>query len=219
MNPRSVKLPKELTDWAETIIPTVEFNKSLMDLHNDLKKDLSQFEQLMMRVTAYLRDANGKISIVPAMFADTPETTNDKAFMMKGLGVKVHEEMNKIDIDHRPQLMYVILQSEAWVSMKKTEKEVTENFVQPSKYPDRQEAIVSTGVTLDGRTNMAMTVFKRNKPKGDVTIVQEQSMMYSSDSDYSAVESPLISAFMQGYGLSFTHDYDERHKDKNTKSN
>lgn len=130
------------------------------------------------------------------MLAEIPD---DKRTAFYQLG----EKLAKSDKIH-PIMVFLI--TEAWVRTFSKKEDIPKDG-RIAGYGDKQEVVVVSGMTIDGRFNMATISVKRDK--GDHMFLGKVTLLkYSPKEKFG--EAPLLEAFHQGWRHEFLRRMNER---------
>lgn len=136
-----------------------DFNKEMRELVDiemkSLEKgDVDGVQPKLLVICSKDGKPNGELERAIVVIAGGEEfnDSDTKYKIFQGLGAKFADEGFNV--------LCVYQITEAWVSQR-TEKDMEGKFVPPSQDPNRGEAIIVAGMTIDGRTNMSSVLFKR----------------------------------------------------------
>lgn len=112
--------------------------------------------------------------------------------MMHMLGAKFYDEYGTKG-KHPVALFFT---SEAWTRGIKPGED-PETAVRPSQSPDRQEVLITAGLTIDQRTNMAMISMERDKDNN--IVLGGASVTPWKEGSASKIDAALPRSFYEGY--------------------
>lgn len=182
------KMREIMDTFAKKKLSTREFNKLLKEAANVAQLTINKEHptSYMTTATVFGEKENGKREIVAIGFAELGE---DRQKVFSGLGMKIAEEniINPVAI---------FLSTEAWV---RHYAEGDDTSKKPSDFPDKQEALITAGMSFDGRANMATDQIIRLK---DNTMSISDSTNYSFyEKGKKSVEPYILGNFFVGYML------------------
>lgn len=178
---------------AQSFISNDEFNELLRD---SIKMDQEYFDSgeqtgfIPQLKIIGLKGDDGKR--VATLIVLTDLTDDNKYDLMMSIGVKF-----ALEGQHAP--VCALFTTEAWVRTYTPEEQRGENFKQPSAYPDKQEALITSGLTIDGRANMATT--KINRLKGNVISLGTSHILEYDPKERQGVDPQILRKFFLGYML------------------
>lgn len=135
-----------------------------------------------------------------AVFFDLPPTFKERARAMTGLGAKAADDISYKDGKFQGAIVSIFFASEVWIKMFKGKE--PKNPKLPSEYPDRREAIVIIGRTIDGRTNMATVHLSRDKKDNIMPKLERTDYYGKSELEQ---QQPILEAWWEGYALAFVN--------------
>lgn len=132
-----------------------------------------------------LNDNEDGWNIDLAVFEEFDENRYD---LLGGLGVKYGQ-------DQKP-VVAAYLVSEVWVSVQDPRERAAhpDNCIAPSEDPDRKEAVIVCGMTLDLHTKMMVAIIEREQGKATLQLEDRQA---------SLVESPLLKQFFRYFAMAY----------------
>ncbi len=184
---------------GERVYATELFNERLHTHHEIERKGFlakpeeQRIPKLVVIVQKVKEDKTTEEEVIICAFGGGFEDTDSKYKVMMGLGAKIAEQNIKFPL-------LVFLQSEAWVSIPKQTQEQVKNgdYIQPSKDPNRTEAIITAGMTIDGRTNFAMSTIIPKTEKARF-LSEPNYMDYKVGAKGIESHSDLLKQFWLGY--------------------
>lgn len=187
MKPKN-KSNQEILEEGRQLISDSEFNELL---HEGITTDQKYFEtnnvdSFIPQMKIYgIKDNKGKREVSLVQLVNFNK--EDKIDMIRTVG----EEYYK----NKHVAVVIFLTTEAWVSGSIDEKGKPV-YQQPSDDPKKQEALITAGLTIDGRSNMSTT--KLNRLGKDNVIALGDSIFndYGSESE---IEPFLLRNFYLGY--------------------
>jgi hypothetical protein len=182
---------------VEKVIPTTEFNALLGKVSGNFEKLIGKTKMrslapmLLIFLTGH--DSDGKRTEVPMMLTSLPDG-DEKRKLLFAVGGQI--------ADKGLQMVACFMACEAWVkTMTQIEgwRSKSIGLQQPSKCPDRTEAVVIWGRTIDSRTNMAFA--KLGRGKGDMIKLGRWDTIEckSSQGKGESVEDNMLSHLFAGY--------------------
>lgn len=117
------------------------------------------------------------------------EDTDKKWETFRAMGFKFAEE------NHNVIAIYQC--TEAWVSQQ--EKKEDGSFQRPSEDPNRMEAIILAGLTVDGRSNLATIPFERVTKDKIIFTKTAQVFKYDEKAEDQQFQNNLLGEFFKGY--------------------
>lgn len=188
-------------DLGRQLIDDDEFNRRLQAFIGWARKVMHGRDALAPHLFVLSRSKDGFDMIVVVLDVDLDVETKYQTLL--NTGIRVARE----NPDLQPAVVFMV--SEAWVSRQMD--------TLPADAPDRQEVVLVSGVTIDGRSNMATITIRRTGANamhpGRVSL-----MPYSAEnSDILGSSQPnkLIMAFLQGLVLSWLSRYQAKKSNLN----
>ncbi len=185
---------------GERVYSTEEFNKALHEQHEIertqfLRTPLEQrVPKLIIMTRVKGKDDKLENQIIVCAIASGFEDAETKHKMMIGLGAKIAEQGIRFPVA-------VYLHSEVWISSSDKEKIESGTYTPASEDPNHSEALMTTGMTIDGRVNMAQSAIK-TKAENKVRFLMEPLYMdYSVKNKDMEWESTLLKEFWKGYSM------------------
>lgn len=182
---------KNLDEAAQEVIADEEFNE-VMETELDSIMAEKDLEEVSQRLLIYTRSkSSDELSLIPVVFGGgMPDDSEERQKVMFGLGSKLAEEHFYADeVADNP--VAVIFVTEAW-----TIDHELEPGKRVSEHDDRKEVVVVTGMTIDGRTNVAMLNIERDSKK-KLKLTLDKFMPHRPGTK-SKMESNLLKAFFGG---------------------
>lgn len=194
-------LNRQFREVARKIIPDNEFNTQLRELMNSqlkyaMKPEVNGFMP-EIHVFGIIKNETGKRK--HGQFLILNENFNDKKYEIIHAMGKDFAGMNNT---FPPCMLFMV--SEAWVASyeSKDEQAIKDGtFIRPANRPDKKEVLVVAGLTVDGRSNMAIAEIIRN-PNGKLTGLINTS--YTADyvnDDKKDGKNNLLEEFLRGYTM------------------
>lgn len=167
-------------------------DKSLFDKYLEMNfetvqeafRDNPHYQLIPSLMICTLND-DGGWNIDLCVFEEFNENRYD---LLGGLGVKYGQ-------DQKP-VVAAYLVSEVWVSVQDPEERAAhpDNCVAPSEDPDRKEAVMVCGMSLDLDAKMMVAIIERD---------EEKATLQLEDGQASLVESPLLKQFFRYFAMSY----------------
>ena len=186
--------------YKKYLLPTKEFNANLDDFARNedriLKDNDGKGFLIKLLVVFKTKDSSKKHLAVVGVGGDIDwGNSTVRRISMFGLGDKFQQD------GEYPLAAYLV--SEAWVSTAR--KDVDVKDIIPSEDPNRTEAMIIAGLTIDGRSNLLSRTFTRINEK----IVFDESPpflnKYSKKEDKLA-RNMLVEQFFKGFFLGLLKD-------------
>lgn len=179
---------------AKELVDDKKFNELLHEVVEQDRSYLSQEEEtdFMPQLMVFgSKDETGKMPLtiigLPGLDEDNKQDalmTAGSTFCEKGLYSPVA----------------IFMSSEAWMGSLQP-KDGDDEPIMPSEDPQRQEVIVTSGLTVDKRTNMAVTKITRVGEAGIISLGTTQYHEYNGKPN---IDVRLLSLFFVGYALAMT---------------
>lgn len=133
---------------------------------------------------------NGELERAIVMMVNPDFEDSQKKFdTFQAMGYKFAEDNRNV--------IAVFQISEAWVSQQ--EKNESGEFMRPSEDPNRAEAIIVAGLTVDGRSNFSATSFEKVTDKKVIFTKTPQVFKYDPDAKNQEFQNNLLGEFFKGY--------------------
>lgn len=144
-------------------------------------------EEIMPKIFLVMnRHVDGKRVIALGLI---PEMGEDRFNMFFGIGKKFGAG--------KEQIVAALFASTAWMGPPSELMPGDKEYVRPSEHPNRQEALVIGGMTIDGRSNMGTASYKKI---GDSYMFGSPVIMkYTKNHKDGQTESDLLKSFFEGY--------------------
>jgi hypothetical protein len=147
-------------NMAQGLITDEEFDQELKKFFErdvesyEAPEDMNEPSQMQKVLALGMKEKEDRPLYYIAIHSG-PEWDDDdtKHKAMQGLGVKLYEDKFK------PVVMFHA--SDVWVSKQSSEERAS--GLRPKDDPNHEDAILMCGMTLDGRTNMAIAMVKEGK--------------------------------------------------------
>jgi len=186
---------------GEKIFTTQEFNDGLVTHHEIERKQFlsNPMEERMPKLIIVIRKKHeGKLSDEVIIFAivDSFRDEKTKYETMFKIGQEVANKGYKFPV-------VVYLHSEAWMSFV-TDREKFKNgdFIMPRDDPNHAEVLITTGMTIDGRTNVSSSEIITSQNKKARFLLEPSYTKYQTDSKNNNT-SDLMKRFWVGYTTNF----------------
>jgi hypothetical protein len=168
----------------------------LMLINETVSKDsLKSYMPIMRAITK--KDFHQPLQEIVIGFGDMPSDAQERFKLMMGLGAKLWDERKTTGA-----VVALVFTSEAWIKkMTKNEwKEWAKTEKRVADEAEKEEAIVTYCLTIDGRRAMAVHSINRDK---DSTITGVDLKYYAPyrDSANQPIESDLLNNFFKGMTL------------------
>lgn len=186
---------------AERMFSTERFNKELRTQHNIAREIFlgDPMEETLPKLIIITRTRNKKEKVTYGVIVCALANFNEdnKYKMLEGLGAKIAENGIKYP-------MAVFQQSEAWVSnggSGVSQEDIDSgNFIRPKDDPNHSEILMTAGMTIDGRCNMASSLIMNVKGKKARFLAEATYGDFDkTKSKDSGFDSPLLKRFWIGY--------------------
>lgn len=169
--------------WAQKYLSDEGFTKHFLDAKDFAKKTFEEKSEVTMMFIAHLYHPDtDEWTMAPIMFADWPPPGGRKYDAMFGLGAEIADRFP----DH--MMMAVVQVSEAW--MVQYPKDTTdmrdgpylpEGTPMPSEHPDRIEALIIDGCTMDQRKSFCSIQIKRDENEKFTGWGEETQKLYDPE--------------------------------------
>lgn len=178
-------------NMAQALITDEDFDQELKKFFErdvegyEAPEDMNEPSQ-MQKVLALGMPEKGERPLYYIAIHSGPEWEDDKIKhrAMEGLGMQLHEHKFK------PVVMFHA--SDVWVSRKYEEHK---KGLMPRNDPDHEDAILMCGMTLDGRTNMAIAFVKDGK------LEAPQFNYFKDQKDGNRSEDFILRSIYRGYAM------------------
>lgn len=184
---------------GERVITSEEFNEGLHKHHEIERGEFLRqpLEERIPKLVIWIRnkndDATNKDQMILCVLAGNFDSGENERKMMMGLGAKVAEQGHRFPVA-------VYLQSEAWVSTSMDKEAIKNgNYIEPRLDPNHTEVLMTSGMTIDGRQNMAISSIQ-TKGKKARFLLEPNYTDYKADNQID-LHSDLIKQFYLGYSL------------------
>lgn len=188
-------ISQEATDGMRLYLSDDDFNAELDKLvENEMDYLLKNpTDGVMPKIfTIMSKDGkpNGELERAVVMMVNPDFEDQDKKFeIFQAMGYKFAEDNHNI--------IAVFQISEAWVSQQ--EKNESGEFMRPSEDPNRAEAIIVAGLTIDGRSNFSAIPFEKVTEKKVIFTKTPQVFKYDPDAKNPEFQNNLLGEFFKGY--------------------
>lgn len=195
MKGSSMKDLQQARDGMRLYLNDADFNAELRNLSDHENTLLTEHpsDSVQPKILAILsKDGKpgGELEKAIVMLVNPNFDDADEKFkIFKGVGAMFAEK--------KMNLVAVYQVCEAWVSQQ--EKSKDGKFMRPSEDPNRTEAIIIAGMTIDGRTNMATLPFERVTKDKVIFTKSTQYIDYNEADKNSQLESNLLAEVFKGY--------------------
>jgi hypothetical protein len=188
-----------MTELAQIIVSNDQFARLLRDVVGEEKRftEHEPTKAVLPKVLVFSKHGvKEKFDMIPMILMDfppPPDAPFDRFEALQFVGKKYCEEMvKKQDSGKKNFPLAIFIISEAWlrgfVDWDEKDKPVAE-------YPDKQEVVIATGMTMDGRQNSGMMRVKRNK-QSHIFLSEPKYVDYGDKID---TGSDLTRAFYVGF--------------------
>lgn len=208
MNKPTKKDLNRLREEAQTFLTDAEFNELL---HQGAEEDKVYFNEgeetfFIPQIKVYgLKEEGGKRPLTLAVLPEFDENTKQK--LVFGLGAKFF-------VEGKHHAIAAFMTTEAWTSIAGENGEIKHE--KPSLDPNRQEALITAGLSLDGRTNMAMRSMNRLGKKGVISLGKAT---FDDFTGKSSVKTMLLNNFYAGYMIAMISKVKEGIQDEKKEKN
>jgi hypothetical protein len=187
---------RSLASSAEGVMPTAEFNARLQEVSGTIEGVIKETaaDQLAPLLVLFLAEQtdDGERVQIPVPLTPFPEG-DEKRHLLYGLGEQLAGKGVPV--------VAAFLASEAWVKAMTPADGWRARFSgvpQPSKCPDRTEAVVLWGKTIDGRSNLAMAAIGR-AANGRIKLDRWRIIESEGVPDQETAQDNLLKFLFSGY--------------------
>jgi hypothetical protein len=195
MKGSSMKDLQQARDGMRLYLNDADFNEELRSLSKNENEFLTQHpsDSITPKILAILsKDGKpgGTLEKAIVMLVNPNFDNPDEKF-------KIFKSIGAMFAEKKMNLVAVYQVCEAWVSQQ--EKKEDGSFMRPSEDPNKMEAIIIAGMTVDGRTNMATVPFQRVTKDKVIFTKSTQYIDYNEADKGHQLESNLLAEVFKGY--------------------